>query len=1026
MLTDRSMEQTVAKMARLTETLREKMFVTVGTIVPEGCFQTREPLHRIPEAERFGPVPERWGGSGVYGWFRMIWETPEELAGKALYLYPKLDFYEATLWVNGRIHSNYARKIAVGAHGNHWCNRFTAAAGAGERFEFALECYAWHEVPGCQPLENTRLADYTWETGPALICEKDQEIFDFLFDLETLLSLRKSLGADSFRRAEIENALYEAHLKILYDPRFCTEEAFREGLRAASAILKPELRKHNGDTAPWIGLTGHSHMDTAWLWPMTETEKKCARTYANQLNLMDEYPEYRFIQSSAWHAEWLRRDYPELFSRIQQAVKDGKWEPNGGVWVECDCNLTGGEYMIRQFLWGPRFTRKYYGYTSDCFWLPDTFGYSFAIPQIMLGCGVKYFLTTKLSWNDTNEFPLTTFWWQGIDGSRVLTHFNRTHQGPSPEMYQAITGGREPILEKRVSGDRLFSFGRGDGGGGPEFEMLEAARRLEDLEGTARSGYTSVSAFMQKLEKESVNPTTYAGELYLELHRGTLTNQHEIKHNNRKCEQAIHDLELALVQTAAAEGREAHEEPAAPMVETLLVRQFHDILPGTCIHSAHAEAKAAVSAAIRDARELTRKILQGDGEEIRVYNTLGFERTETLTLAGDWRGAEGCETQVYTGLDGETRTSLYGLTLPAFGSAALKMGGETPKQGQSPFRMEGDRLETPFAEIRLAENGGIASLKDKRTGRELVGGLPFNTFLMTEEISAGWDNWDLDADAEDKFQPAGELISREIVSEGPTELRIRSVYRLTEKSRIRQDMVFQAHSPMIVFDTEMDWQEDHRFLKAAFDTSLHTDTVRNEIQFGCIRRSTRRSTPAEKARFEICNHKYSDLSETNNGIALLNDSKYGLSARDGSMRLSLHKGGILPDDQGDHGIHRTRYALLPHASGFSAETVVQPAYAFNSETPVIRGGRPLGSLCRTNRPAVIIETVKPCEDAEKAYILRLYEATGGYQRARLSFGHPVRALKECNMLEEEIGELNPAEEMAFEPFKIRTVKVVYA
>lgn len=1023
MLTDRSMEQTAAKLARLTETLREKLFVTVATLQAEGCYETKEPLHQIPGKEKFGPVPERWGGPGVYGWFRLSWEAPEELAGKALYLYPQMDFYEATLWVNGRIHSNYARKYGVGSHGNHWCNRFSAGAKAGERFDFALECYAWHEVPGCQPMENMLLEDYTWQTGITTVCVKDEEISDFLFDLETLLSLRKSLQADSFRRAEVENALYEAHLCLRYDPKASGEAAFREGLRAAAGKLKPVLAKHNGDTAPWIGLTGHSHMDTAWLWPMTETEKKCARTYANQLNLMEEYPEYRFIQSSAWHAEWLRRDYPELFSRIQQAVKAGHWEPNGGVWVECDCNLTGGEYMIRQFLWGQRFTRKYYGYTSDSFWLPDTFGYSFAIPQIMRGCGVKYFLTTKLSWNDTNEFPLTTFWWQGIDGSRVLTHFNRTHQGPSPEMYRAITGGTEAAKEKRVTGSRLFSFGKGDGGGGPEFEMLEMARRLEDLEGTARSGYTSVSDFMRKLEKEAVNPTTYAGELYLELHRGTLTNQHEIKHNNRKCEQAIHDLELALVQTAVADGREAREEPAAPMVETLLVRQFHDILPGTCIHSAHAEAKAAVSGAIRDAKALTRETLRGSGTAAVVYNPLGFDRKDTLTLEGDWTELEGCETQAYTGLDGKTYTSVFGLEVPAFGSAALKQG--TPKRTANPFRLEGDRLETPFAVIRFAENGGIASLKDRRTGRELVGGLPFNTFLMTEEMSAGWDNWDLDADAEDKFRPAGELIRREIVSSGPVELRIRSEYRLTEKSSIRQDMVFQAHSPMIVFDTEMNWQEDHCFLKAAFDTSLHTDTVRNEIQFGCIQRSTRRSTSVEKARFEICNHKYSDLSETNNGLALLNDSKYGLSARDGSMRLSLHKGGILPDSEGDHGVHRTRYALLPHDCGFTAESVIQPAYAFNSETPVIAGGRELGSLCRVDRPEVVIETVKPCEDAEKAYILRLYEATGGYQRAKLSFGHPVKAVKECNMLEEEIGDLNP-EEIVFEPFKIRTVKVVYA
>ena len=1023
MLTERSMSQTVRKLQRLTHTLRERLFIPVGQAELLGCFQTTEPLNRIPDAALFSPAPARWGGEGVYAWFRLRYRVPEVLAGKALFLYPHIEYFEGTLWVNGKIHSNYAAKFNEGSHGNHWCNRFTASAVAGETYDFALECYAWHHVPGTVPLRDESLKDYTYAVAPTDVCVRDDEAMDFMFDLQTLLSLRKALPEDSFRRAELENALYEAHLKLFYDPDTCSEAQFREGLRAAAPILKAQLARKNGDTAPWIGLIGHSHMDTAWLWPLTETEKKCARTYANSLNLMEEYPEYKFVQSSAFHSDWLRRDYPELFARIQKAVAEGRYEPNGGVWVECDCNLTGGEYMVRQFLWGQRFTRKYFGFTSDCFWLPDTFGYSFAIPQIMKGCGVHYFLTTKLTWNDTNPFPLTSFLWQGLDGTKVLTHFNRTHRGPDPETFYHETRGDDAMMEKRVTPLRLFSFGKGDGGGGPEFEMLESARRLADLEGAARSGYTTVSDFMKKLEATMVDPSVYAGELYLELHRGTLTNQHTIKHNNRFCEIALHNLELALVQRAVAEGRPADEAPVAPMMNTLLVHQFHDILPGTCIHRVHEEAYKAVAEVIAQANALTAETLAGGRDGLAVYNPLSFDRAATFYLNGSIPGVKGARTQVFTSLDGAETTAVSGLTLPALGSLRLERG--EAEAADSPFILEGDRLTTPFAEITFDENGAMASFIDRRTGRELVGGLPFNTFLLAEDLPADWDNWDVDADLEDKLAPAGKLISREVVSNGPVELRIRSKWQLTEKTTITQDMIFDAASPLVSFDTLMDWQDDHRFLKAAFDTALQCDGVRNEIQFGCIRRSNHRSTSVEKARFETCNHKYSDLSETNYGLALLNDSKYGISVREGSMRLSLHKGGMRPDDHGDKGVHVCRYAILPHAAGFGAESVVRPAYAFNYLPVAVAGGADAAPLCRVDDPNVIIEAVKPCEDVQSAYILRLYEAVGGYSRAKLTFSHPVKALFDCNMLEEEQAGLDPAASIEFTPFRIRTLKVVY-
>lgn len=1026
MITNKAVGQTLKKLRRFLTSLEGRFFKPVGT-VDMRFFQTFDVLHEIPDDSCFGPLPENgmWGEEWAYGWFKGSYEVPEALAGKALYLRPLTGGYEATLWLNGRIHSNFATKEVVGSHGNHYCNRIRKEAVAGEKLDIALEYYAYHRVPGTQPLVSEALPTHTYAIADTQICLRDDEVFEYYFDLATLLELVEAENTPAFRKADVEYTLSLIHEKLFYDPATCTEEEFYTGLRTTLPLLKAQLDKKNASSVPYIGLIGHSHMDTAWLWPMCETVKKCARTYANVLNLMEEYPEYNFVQSSAYHGAMMLRNYPELFGRIKDAVAAGRYEPNGGVWVECDCNITGGEYMVRQFVWGQRFTREHFGYTSDAFWLPDTFGYSQSIPQIMKGCDVDYFLTTKMAWCDTNHFPYTSFYWQGIDGTKVLTHLNRTHVGPSPLNYEMITTGEDPIQESRTNSMRLFSYGKGDGGGGPEFEMLETARRIKDLEGVPKSEHTTVSKFMHELEDSIRKPTTYAGELYLELHRGTLTNQHPIKRNNRKLELALHNLEAATVAKAVAAGAPADGKEIDPMTETLLVNQFHDILPGTCIHRAHAESIAETTAAIEKANGQTRAMLTAENGTLTLNNLNSFDLdgTQTVYLPAEGLDAvEGALTQKVTDRDGKQLLAVAGLKVPAYG--AIEVKAAEAKDAGSAFTVDGKHIETPFAVIELDDNGAFASFIDKRTGRELVNGLPFNTFLMAEDMPAAWDNWDIDADLEDKMRPVKGLVSCEVVANGALELRLRMVHKITGISTIYQDVIFSAVSPMVVFDTVIDWQEAHRFLKTAFDTSLVADGVINEIQFGHIRRSNHRSTDVEKARFEICNHKFSDLSERNNGFALINDCKYGLSANEGSLRLSLHKGGILPDELGDKGMHEMKYAILPHMGGFSAETVIQPAYAFNN--PAIPGkGQAQASLVTISTPDVIIETVKPCEDTQNAYILRLYEATGGYTKAKLTFGHAVKALKLTNMLEDEKEVLNAAEDLTFRPFEIKTIKVEY-
>ncbi|MBE5767209.1 MAG: alpha-mannosidase [Clostridiales bacterium] len=1026
MLPEKNILRTIEKQKRLIAMMREMLYTNVGKADIRGIYQTKEPLHEIPDDSMLSPLPEDkvWGGEGVYAWFKGSYTVPAELDGKILYAYPKTTYYEGTLWVNERITANFAAKIFAGPHGNHYSKRFTPMEGAkaGEKYEFALETYAWHEVPGTQPFLSERLPTHFYKVDDFDICVRDDELMHFVYDFNTLILLHEKLPAGSYHRAALENALHEVHLKLLYDPYACSAEEFRAAWQSAWPIIREELSRKNGTTAAYCGLTGHSHMDTAWLWPLTETEKKCARTYAHQLSLMEEYPEYRFIQSSAYHSDVMRRKYPEMFARMQQRVAEGRYEPNGGVWVECDCNLTGSEYLLRQFVWGQRFTRKYFNYTSDCFWLPDTFGYSYAIPQIMKGCDVDYFLTTKTGWNDTNKFPYTSFWWQGLDGTRVLSHINCIPASPDPKDLLNVTND---LAERRAAPMRLVSFGIGDGGGGPLVENIEMSLRVKDLEDVPRCEYTSVSDFMHKLEDTVNRPSTYADEIYLELHRGTLTNQHEIKRGNRKLEQALHNLELATVRKAVKEGTAASGEAIDPITNTLLVHQFHDILPGTSINCVHEETREVVGKAIETTNAMTAETLGANASDAAatVINTVSFDRNGTVYMPAKKAGVAGCLSQKFVNLEGKELLAVHGLNLPAFGGQCVSYTDEACTAA-SAFTMDGNKLTTPFASITFDDNGAIASMIDLSNGRELVNGLPFNTFLFGEDVPTSWDNWDIDADLEEKLLPAGKLVSREVVSDGAVELRIRSVWKLSDKLTIRQDMIFDAFSPMIAFDTEMDWQEEHRFLKAAFDTDLHADSMRSEIQFGSIRRSNHRSTDKEKARFEVCNHKYSDMSENSYGIAILNDCKYGISCENGSMRLSLHKGGMLPDSKGDKGLHRCSYAILPHAGAFAAENVIRPAYAFNYAPVVVEGEADAASLLAVDKANIIVETVKPCEDAQNAYILRLYEAAGDWTTASVSIAHAYADAKECNMLEENEKDIDLAK-ITFRPFEIKTIKIVY-
>lgn len=1003
----------------------EKMWKTIGDAEYVTAYETDEHLRTPPAADMMHPIElgASWGHEYGNIWLRYELTVPEEADGKILGAIPSTGATEIFCFVDGSpVGLINSKNRFLG--GEHSAALVKKCAKAGEKITLDFECYAGHTCFGTQPYnqygrDESHGDDFTKSYNGIRIVVLDQVINDFVFDVATVLQIAHQPG-ENFTAMTAHNCLKEAFAYLIQDPANATDEEIHASCAKVSEILAPALVKEGGDSSRgYVGVIGHSHMDTAWLWPVSETIRKCARTYSEALTLMDFYPDYKFIQSSALHLDWMREYYPEIFKKIKERCAEGRYEPNGGVWVECDCNITGGEAMVRQFLYGQRFTREYLGYTSDSFWLPDTFGYNGAIPQIMQKSGVKYFYTTKMGWNDLNRFPADTFIWRGIDGSEVITHLNRTHYIPNVD---ELTASVRDIRDKSSNNMRLAAYGFGDGGGGPTPAMLEFLKRAEGLAGMPKVEQTTISGFMHKVEENKEQLPVFDGELYLELHRGTLTQMHHVKKNNRKAEIALHDFELFNVLSNEEINARRDE-----MYKILLKNQFHDILPGTCIPRVYEIEVPEMNALIADVNCETKKYADKFASKaenkLTLFNTLSFDRDDIVSLDGEF-ALDNKVTQVYTDYDGNKKT-VFASAIPAMSSVVLEKSA--PREYESSFSADGNVLLTPFYRVTFDENGYIKSLIDLQADREVANkaGEPLGTFYIGEDMPNAWDNWDIDDDIFLKLKPVHALLSREVVSDGAVEYRVRSTYSLGKKSTAVVDTVFYAGNRRIDFDVKLDWKERHALLKAGFDVSIRSAFVKNEIQFGHMDRPTTRNNTLEEAKFEVCNHKWSDMSETHYGVAILNDCKYGMSAEGSDMRLTLHKGGCRPDPFTDVGVHTMTYSLLPHMGAFDAKNVIEPAYELNYAPVVIDGAAEIAPLFTLSNPGVICEAVKCAEDVEGAYVLRLYEAERNHANCTLALNGAKKAYL-TNMLEEKEEELEIVDgkvSLKFTPFEIKTVLV---
>lgn len=781
-------------------------------------------------------------------------------------------------------------------------------------------------------------------------------------------------------------------------------------------ILCEVLKQPALHSAMTVTAVGHAHIDTGWLWPVSETVRKCARTFASQLTLMEKYPDYVFGASQAQHYLFIKEHYPELHEKIKARVKEGRWEIQGAMWVECDCNLTGGEALIRQFLHGKNFFRQEFGVDVKNLWLPDVFGYSAALPQIIRKTGCNRFLTQKLSWNDTNKFPYHCFNWVGIDGSRVLSFF------PPEDNYNAILApdmlnyGVNNFSQNELIPEILSLFGIGDGGGGPKEEYLERGGRCADLEGCPRVRFGRADEFLERLGRYEKDLPVWRGELYLEKHRGTLTVQAQVKRDNRQCEQLL----LAVENLYSRVSLEKYPTQVLDKLwKMLMINQFHDILPGSSIHSVYERTQREHHEIKSECRRLIRELGDSTVEDtVTMVNTLGTAYRGVVPLPEGWEAVSGG--MVQKSLDGRTYTSLQ---LPSFGNKILRRASQTSAESSSG---SGLVLENQFVRYEFSETGELLSIFHKEKNHEFLVEHG-NVFSLYHDIPNVCDAWDIESwypqervDAGRQLLSVSQSRCGELFSEFLCEFRMGD-------STVRQLVRLENNSPRLDFITEVDWRENRRMLRVAFPTSIFNGHARFDIQYGFVERPTHRNTSWERAQFEVCMHQYVDLSREDCGLALLNDCKYGVSVYENRIDLNLLRSPVYPDPLADRGQHQFTYSLFPHSGDFREAGVQLEAAALNRPPCVIPGTpecEPAANLEQLEG-FVVIESVKRAEN-ENALVLRLVERHGRPARCQLHLQQNfVKAMEadmcEWNLLREfKIAENNTLT-LELTPFEIKTV-----
>ncbi|MFJ3421857.1 alpha-mannosidase [Streptomyces sp. NPDC086082] len=955
-----------------------------------------------------GEIPAEWQGCRVEAIFDLGFDLSRGPGGQAEGL-----VYQSGSPVQG-LHP-YSRSVLL-----------TADAAGAEDIDLMVELAANPDISGSQAkgthYGSLRTAGdkHLYQLKQAELAVRDEEVWHLIHDIEVLDQLMHELPEGASRRHE-----------ILYALRRCADALVAHDVSgtapAARAQLVDVLARPAHGSAHTVTAVGHAHIDSAWLWPVRETMRKCARTFTNMTTLAAEYPELVFACSSAQQYAWIKERQPEVFERIKKGVTAGNWAPVGGMWVEADGNLPGGEALARQLVYGRRFFAEEFGIEQQGVWLPDSFGYTAAYPQLAKLAGARWFLTQKLSWNETNRLPHHTFDWEGIDGTRIFTHF------PPVDTYSAELSAAELAHAERNFADKgpatrsLAPFGYGDGGGGPTRSMLERARRLRDLEGSPRVEVDHPNAFFDMARAEYKQLPVWRGELYLENHRGTYTSQARTKRGNRRSEALLREAELwAATAAVRADAPYPYEELEA-IWRRVLLNQFHDILPGTSIAWVHEQAEQVYGELRQDLEAVIDTAADRLGGDLATgfLNAGPYDRREVAVLPARTDG---------TGPAPHGQRLSDGRTAVLADVAALGTGGvvDTPT---TPVTVRAEHggfvLDNGTLTIAIDAEGLVSRAYDHDAGRDAIApGTVGNLLQLHPDDPNVWSAWNIDPYYRDTVRDLREAHSVTLAEEGPLLASVR-VERRFGSSILVQHLELTAESKQLTVRTDIDWQERDTVLKAAWPLDVHAEHESAEIQFGHVRRPTHQNTSWDAARFELWAHRWVHVGERRWGAAVLNDSTYGHDiARDTredggtttTLRLSLLRSPHSPDPQADRGRHTFTYALVV---GAGIEEAVSGGYALNLPLrPTAAVTRPLVALDTTD---VVVEAVKLADDRSGDVVVRLYEACGGGAKATLTADFPVTAVSDCDLLENPEQELplteGVAASFAMRPFQVRTLRL---
>ena len=959
----------------------------------------------------------KWGKLWGCAWFKFSCEIPPEFDGREAGALVDVDG-EGCVFVNGVPDQGLTNKTGWYVNSGKYYYRLTEKAVPGDKFELLVEA-------GANGLFGKDKDEF--RLRQAEIVAVDNNMISLENDMICLFDLMKKLPDNTPRKKKL--------LKGLNDVVNTWENG--EGLDKALKFTKMLLSKKASDSAMTVYSVGHAHIDLAWLWPVRETKRKAGRTFSTALKLMEEYPDYIFGASQPQLYEWVKENYPKLYDKIKKAVKKGRWEIQGAMWVEPDMNITSGESLVRECLYGKKFFRDEFGIEVKNLWLPDVFGYSAALPQILKKSGVDVFMTQKISWNETNKFPHHTFYWKGIDGTDILTHFLPTNDYNLSNLPSKLIESEERYAQSDVSDEFLNLYGIGDGGGGPSPIHIELGMRQKDLEGAPKFKFSKAQEFFDKIlliPKEDL--PSWAGELYLELHRGTYTTQGLMKKYNRDLEIALRDLEFLGTWL-----KKYPEDEIECIWKDTLLNQFHDILPGSSINRVYEDAHALSEKNFDRIHDLFEGFFNQlfdvryddklEGNYL-AYNSLSWEKN----LLVRFPVADGKNYRITDASGGripwlinhgkiEFYVKIPSMGYTVFNIAKDKIISEQKHSGKAELIItENDIiLENKFIKVSVGEDGVISSIYDKEKDFETV--KYANRLLLWEDLPINWEAWDINHYYKETKPEQAQRVSLEIIGDNGHLVGIEQVMSIG-RSTVVQAITLSSDSREIRIENTVDWKEDKKLLKAAAETNIISDTATYEIQYGQIKRPAHFNTSWDHARFEVAAQRYADISQTDYGFAILNDCKYGHIINDGKVEISLLRSTKSPDEKADFGKHVFIYSYYPHCCRLENSDTLKIAHELNDPASVIPLNKPPKvrerSFFEVQTCSVKLETVKVSEDGE-GIILRLYETMGANDTAVISFEGKYD-VSESNLIETEfkpVRKNTKSVELRFTPFEIKTL-----